>query len=92
MMDRRVSVIIPAYRASRTLGRALDSLRDQNRPPDEVVVVDDGSPDGDETAAIVAGFGGEIRLIRQSNGGGGQRPKRGDRCGPGRPDRVPRRR
>lgn len=68
-MSPSISVVIPAYKASRTLGRALDSLRAQDRTPDEVIVVDDGSPDGPETAAVVARYRGEIRLIRQPNGG-----------------------
>ena len=69
MTDHFVSVVIPAYRSSGTLGRALESLRDQDRRPDEVVIIDDGSPDGPETAAVVAGFEGDARLIRQPNGG-----------------------
>ena len=67
-MSLRISVVIPAYRASRTLGRALDSLRAQDRRPDEVIVVDDGSPDGQEVRDLVAGLDG-VRLIRQPNGG-----------------------
>ena len=46
-----VSVIIPAYRAEATIGRALDSVAAQTLPPREVIVVDDGSPDG--TAEVV---------------------------------------
>ena len=41
----RVSVIIPAFKAARTIGRTLQSVFTQTSPPDEVVVVDDGSPD-----------------------------------------------
>jgi hypothetical protein len=40
----RVAVIIPVYGA-RYLGQALESAIVQLRPPDEVIVVDDGSPD-----------------------------------------------
>lgn len=69
MSSHRVSVVIPAYQASRTLGRALESVRAQTRPADEVVVVDDGSRDGDELAAVAASFGPSVRLIRQDNAG-----------------------
>jgi hypothetical protein len=41
----RVSVVIPAYNAERTLGRALEALSGQSEPVDEVIVVDDGSTD-----------------------------------------------
>jgi glucosyl-dolichyl phosphate glucuronosyltransferase len=37
-----VSVIIPTYRRAGSLRRALASLLDQVRPPDEVIVVDNG--------------------------------------------------
>jgi teichuronic acid biosynthesis glycosyltransferase TuaG len=46
-----VSVIIPAYRARETIGRALASVAGQTRKPREVVVVDDGSDDGTLEAA-----------------------------------------
>ncbi len=69
MTGPSVSVVIPAFRASATLGRALASLRAQLRPADEVIVVDDGSPDGPDLAAVAAGSGVPIRLIHQANGG-----------------------
>ncbi len=40
-----ISVIVPAYRASGTIGRALDSIVGQTHRPDEIIVVDDDSPD-----------------------------------------------
>lgn len=44
-----VSVIIPCYKDSATLGRALDSVYAQTYCVDEIIVVNDASP---ETAAI----------------------------------------
>lgn len=41
-----VSAILPVYNGSRYLQRALSSVLEQSRPPDEVIVVDDGSDDG----------------------------------------------
>jgi glycosyltransferase involved in cell wall biosynthesis len=62
-----VSVVIPAYRASSTLGRALASVRNQTLMPLEILVVDDGSE-----ADLATGLGpefGAIDLLRRENGG-----------------------
>ena len=69
-----VSVVIPAYRAERFLGEAIESILAQTLPPQEVVVVDDGSDDG--TGAIAASFE-QVRVIRQPNGGPGAARNRG---------------
>lgn len=61
-----VSVIIPAYKAERTICRAIDSVLAQTVPPTEIIVVDDGSPDR-QHAAIEA-YGEQVVLIRQPNG------------------------
>lgn len=50
-----ISVVIPAYNASKTIVRALDSLKKQAVCADEVIVVDDGSTD--DTAAIAGKYG-----------------------------------
>lgn len=60
-----ISVVIPAYNAEATLDRCLAALREQTRPPDEIIVVDDGSTDG--TANVAFGYG--VRVIRQTNAG-----------------------
>src|SRR5688500_15116316 len=44
--QRRLSVIIPAYNESATLGDTIRSLRSQTVAPDEIIVVDDCSTDG----------------------------------------------
>lgn len=62
-----VSVIIPAYNAERTLARAIESALMQTLPPQEILVVDDGSHD--RTPDIALGFGAPVRLLRKSNGG-----------------------
>ena len=69
-----VSVIIPAYRAEATIGRALDSVAAQTLPPREVIVVDDGSPDNTSaTAEACRTKMGDIALqvVRQENAGAG---------------------
>lgn len=67
MAELRVSVIIPAYRCSRIIGFAIDSLLKQTRLPDEIIVVDDGSPDDIQSA--IEHYGSKVRLIRKENGG-----------------------
>ncbi len=62
-----VSVIIPAFRAAHTIDRAVDSLFAQTRVPDEILVVDDGSPD--DLATSLAKYGERVTLIRKPNGG-----------------------
>jgi glycosyltransferase involved in cell wall biosynthesis len=46
-MTASVSTIVPCYRCSKTIGRALDSIAKQTVRPAEVILVDDGS--GDDT-------------------------------------------
>jgi glycosyltransferase involved in cell wall biosynthesis len=63
----RLSVVIPAHDAEATVGRAVRSALEQSWPPDEVVVVDDGSTDA--TASVVAAFGPPVRLVTRPWGG-----------------------
>ncbi|HET9065636.1 MAG TPA: glycosyltransferase family 2 protein [Gemmatimonadales bacterium] len=63
------SVIIPAYCAAGTVRRAVDSVLRQTMHVLEVIVVDDGSPDG--IAAALIGTDPRVRVIRQPNGGAG---------------------
>jgi peptidoglycan/xylan/chitin deacetylase (PgdA/CDA1 family) len=61
-----VAVVIPTYNRAGYLRDALRSVREQTRPVDEIIVVDDGSDD--DTAAVVAQFPG-VTFIRQANAG-----------------------
>lgn len=63
----RISVIIPAYNASRTIGRAVRSVLAQTLPVHETLVVDDGSRDDLESA--LRPFGTSVTLLRKPNGG-----------------------
>jgi glycosyltransferase involved in cell wall biosynthesis len=60
-MRLSVSAVIPAYNRERFIGDAIDSVLRQERPVDEVIVVDDGSTDG--TADIAASFAG-VQVVR----------------------------
>ncbi|HET6724728.1 MAG TPA: glycosyltransferase family A protein [Gammaproteobacteria bacterium] len=62
-----VAVVIPTYNRSGLVVQSIEAILNQTRPPDEVVVVDDGSPD--ETPAVVAAFGDRVRYVRQENAG-----------------------
>lgn len=64
----RISAVIPTFNREALVARAIESALGQSRPPDEVIVVDDGSTDG--TEARVAVFGDRVRYVRQANQGG----------------------
>lgn len=48
-----VSVIIPCYCCSKTIGRALASIADQTLLPKEVILVEDSSPDEEATLNVL---------------------------------------
>ncbi|MBI5390517.1 glycosyltransferase family 2 protein [Candidatus Woesearchaeota archaeon] len=67
-----VSVLIPTYNMASTLGRALQSVAQQDYAPLEVLVIDDGSTD--KTASVVNQFQTQtnlpIRYLRHSTNQG----------------------
>lgn len=71
-------VVMPAFRAEQTIGVAVASVLLQSEGDFELIVVDDGSPDG--TAAVarrVAGGDSRVRILRVPNSG----PARGRNLG-----------
>src|SRR3712207_2346397 len=72
----RVAVIIPVYRAE-FLAEALESVFFQSRPPDEVIVVSDGSPFEDALQHAVAPYSALVRVLRQENAGAAAARNRG---------------
>ncbi len=63
----RVSAVIPAYNRADFLAETIGSILAQTEPPDEIIVVDDGSTD--HTPQVVAGFAGQVRSARIANSG-----------------------
>lgn len=71
---RRVSVVIPSYNHARYIAQAIRSVLDQERPVDELVIVDDCSTDESRAviARIVDGYAGPVRIrceLLDRNGG-----------------------
>ncbi len=63
----RISVVVPAYNAARSVGATLDSLLGQTAAAVDIVVVDDGSSDG--TRAALEPYRDRVRLVFQENSG-----------------------
>lgn len=62
-----ISVIVPVYNGENFLPEAINSIRQQNYTPLEIIIVDDGSTDN--TAQVADTLGSDIRYIRQKNAG-----------------------
>ncbi len=67
MKEPLVSIIIPNYNHARYLRDAVQSVLEQSYRNFEIIVVDDGSTD--DSRAIAAEFGEQIRYIWQENQG-----------------------
>jgi GT2 family glycosyltransferase len=64
-MDR-ISLYVPCFNGARWIERCLAAIHGQTRPPDEVLVVDDGSTDG---SAELARRAGVVVLSHDANRG-----------------------
>jgi glycosyltransferase involved in cell wall biosynthesis len=80
-MTPDVSVVIPAYDSSATIGRAIRSIAAQTVDVREIIVVDDGSQDG--TPRLVEETFPQVRIIRQANAGAAAARNAGARAASG---------
>jgi glycosyltransferase involved in cell wall biosynthesis len=78
MASSSISVVIPAYNAMSCIRTAIDSVLHQTVPPDEVIVVDDGSRDA--TVDVVSSYSARVRLLTQANSGPGAARNKGVRA------------
>lgn len=69
-----VSAIIPTFNSAAMLRDAIDSIRVQTRPVDEIIVVDDGS--ADDTREVCRQFP-EVQYVHQGNAGASAARNRG---------------
>ncbi|MGH7523703.1 MAG: glycosyltransferase family 2 protein [Gemmatimonadales bacterium] len=67
-MKQRIAVMVPFYRADRWFPEALASVLAQTRVPDEIIIVDDGSPAGESRSLENLPAG--VRLIRLARNSG----------------------
>lgn len=68
-MNPKISIVIPAYNAEKTLKRCLDSVFAQDFDSYEVILVNDGSTDGTLNIAREFEKNHNLVLIDQPNGG-----------------------
>ena len=66
----KISVIVPVYKAEKTLGRCVDSILGQTFADFELLLIDDGSPDrSGELCDTYASKDSRVKVIHQKNSG-----------------------
>lgn len=69
-MESKVSVIIPVYNVEKFLPRCVDSVLGQTMQDVEIILVDDGSPDGcSELCDSYASQYPQVKVVHKKNGG-----------------------
>ena len=63
----QISVIVPTYNRAELVCQAVESVLTQSQPPQEIIVVDDGSTD--DTQQKLQQFGDSIKVLFQKNSG-----------------------
>lgn len=66
-IERTISVVVPVFNGGTTIRATIEHLFRQSLPPDEIIVVDDGSTD--HTAEVLSSFGDRIKVHSKTNGG-----------------------
>lgn len=72
-MEELISVIIPVYKVEEYLDQCISSVVNQTYKNMEIILIDDGSPDDcPQICDKWADFDSRIKVMHQSNSGGGQ--------------------
>ena len=69
-MEEKISVIVPVYKVEKELPRCVDSILRQTYPALQIILVDDGSPDG--CGALCDAYAAaheNVQVIHKENGG-----------------------
>ena len=69
MTDELVSIVIPVYNGAPFVAKAVASVKAQNHPAVEIIVVDDGSTDGTQDVLKALERSDGIRWFQRSHGG-----------------------
>lgn len=64
-----ITAVIPLYNGQEFIEAALASIFAQNRKPDEIIIVDDGSTDAGPEIVVQLAETNAVRLLRKQNGG-----------------------
>ena len=62
-----ITAVLSTYNRARYIERSIESILNQTLPPNQVIVVDDGSTDA--TPRVLERFQGRIEVLRKPNGG-----------------------
>ena len=65
--ETAISCVVPVFNGAPFVSETLDSILRQSVPPDEIIVVDDGSTDG--TPDVIARYRQHVRYVSKKNGG-----------------------
>ena len=80
-----ISIIVPIYKAEKSLSYCIDSIRSQSYTQFQAILVDDGSPDQcSEICDAYAGWDARIEVIHKANGGVSSARNAGIRSAKGR--------
>jgi len=61
------AAIVPTYNRAHFIAESIDSLLNQTRKPDRIIVVNDGS--SDDTLDVLQRYAGDIEIVSKPNGG-----------------------
>jgi glycosyltransferase involved in cell wall biosynthesis len=63
----KISVVIPTYNSAKFIAATIESVFRQTVPPDEILILDDGSKD--DTVSILNSYGPRVTIFQQANRG-----------------------